>query len=299
VYGETDSAGGYAGYFVGGQNYFEGLVGLGTASPTHRLELTMHTTPAGGIAFGTDVELFRSASNTLSLASGDSLSLSGGSYNVSGGSYSVGGQTVISLSRTLLAADGSPAVPGYGFASGGGSGIGMFKPAADNLAFVTNGLERMRINQSGSLGIGTTAPAFMLHVNGTAGKPGGGSWSVASDARLKRNVNDLDGALGSLLALRGVTFEYTDPDAINERPGEQIGMIAQEVECIFPQWVEIGSDGYRRLSIKGFEALAVEALRELRAEKDAEITALQQENDDLRQRLEAMEMAVNALAQHD
>jgi hypothetical protein len=37
----------------------------------------------------------------------------------------------------------------------------------------------------GSVGIGTTAPGFTLHVNGSAGKPGGGSWSSASDARLK------------------------------------------------------------------------------------------------------------------
>ncbi|MCP3916962.1 MAG: hypothetical protein GY711_15545 [bacterium] len=35
-------------------------------------------------------------------------------------------------------------------------------------------------------------------------------------------------------------------------------------------------DGYLRLTFSGFEALAVEALRELRAEKDAEIDALAQ-----------------------
>ena len=40
---------------------------------------------------------------------------------------------------------------------------------------------------------------------------------------------------------------------------------------VFPDWVETGKDGMKRLSIRGFEALTVEALRELRAEKDREL----------------------------
>jgi len=127
----------------------------------------------------------------------------------------------------------------------------------------------MTILANGNVGIGTTAPAFDLHVNGTAGKPGGGSWSVASDARLKRDVEPLVGALERLLALRGVTYEYVDPDAIGELAGTQTGFLAQEVERVFPEWVEVGADGYLRLSIRGFEALAVEALRELQAENAA------------------------------
>jgi len=33
-------------------------------------------------------------------------------------------------------------------------------------------------------------------------KPGGGSWAVASDARLKKNIEDLHGSLDRLLQLR-------------------------------------------------------------------------------------------------
>ncbi|HED64706.1 MAG TPA: hypothetical protein ENJ09_04025 [Planctomycetes bacterium] len=128
---------------------------------------------------------------------------------------------------------------------------------------------------TGRVGIGTSSPSFTLHVNGSAGKPGGGSWSVASDARLKEDVAPLVGALERLMRLRGVTFRYIDPEAIGERPGTQTGMIAQEVAQVFPEWVEEGPDGYLRLSIHGFEALAVEALRELRQEKDAEVRRLE------------------------
>lgn len=154
----------------------------------------------------------------------------------------------------------------------------------------------MAVNQSnGRVGIGTTSLGFLLHVNGSAGKPGGGSWSVASDARLKKDVHRIEGALDSLLTLRGVTFEYVDPEAINELPGERMGMIAQEVERVFPDWIEDGEDGYKRMTVRGFEALAVEAMRDLREEKDAQIESLERENDDLRARLAALEGAVEAL----
>jgi hypothetical protein len=42
VFGKTYSSGGYAGYFVGGKNYFEGNVGIGTASPSAELDVNGH-----------------------------------------------------------------------------------------------------------------------------------------------------------------------------------------------------------------------------------------------------------------
>ena len=55
-------------------------------------------------------------------------------------------------------------------------------------------------------------------------------------------------------------------------------MIAQEVEQVFPQWVSQSSpDAYKQLAFSGFEALTVEALRDLRSEKDAEIAHLRQQ----------------------
>ncbi|MCY3003496.1 MAG: tail fiber domain-containing protein [Planctomycetota bacterium] len=136
---------------------------------------------------------------------------------------------------------------------------------------------------TGRVAIGHGSAAFTLDVNGTAGKPGGGSWSVSSDLRLKRNVKDLDGSLAKLLELRGVTFEYNDPAAIGELPGERIGFIAQEVEQVFPDWVGQKDDGMKFLTVRGFEALSVEALREL----DARQARLEAENTRLREELAA------------
>jgi hypothetical protein len=172
------------------------------------------------------------------------------------------------------------------------------------IAFVVNGTgfanrfgasEVMRI-VNGTVGIGVFAPAFMLHVNGSAGKPGGGSWSVASDERLKKDIQPLEDALERLLRLRGVTFEYVDAKAIHELPGRQTGMVAQEVERVFPEWVETRADGMKCLSVRGFEAVAVEALRELREEKDREIAAIQARNNALEKRLEQLEKVVSGLS---
>ncbi|MDM7915968.1 MAG: tail fiber domain-containing protein, partial [Candidatus Eisenbacteria bacterium] len=126
------------------------------------------------------------------------------------------------------------------------------------------------LHTSARLAINYASPTtFKIACNGDAAKPGGGSWSVLSDARLKRNIQPLHGALDRVLGLRGVTFEYTDEAA--ERglalPGEQIGLIAQEVEKVFPDWVGQDEDGTKYVTEHGTTALFVEALRELRNEK--------------------------------
>lgn len=114
---------------------------------------------------------------------------------------------------------------------------------------------------------------------------------MSSDRRLKKNIRDLDGALETLLALRGVSFEYKDPEAVHELGGERLGFIAQEVEEVLPDWVE-EAGGYKRLTIRGFEALAVEALREqqgLLAEQEERLVELRAVNANLEQRVSRIE----------
>ena len=139
----------------------------------------------------------------------------------------------------------------------------------DYMAFWAGGTpEKMRIDSNGNVGIGTTSPNYLLHVNGSAGKPGGDSWTDSSDIRLKKNTAPLEGTLGKLLRLRGVTFEWKEPDKHGNLHGRQTGMIAQQVEQVFPEWVGTDPQGYKTLTFRGFEALTVESLRELKTEND-------------------------------
>jgi hypothetical protein len=176
-----------------------------------------------------------------------------------------------------------PVVYGY---SGGGLGI-VHSGSTSNIVVYWN--------SSGNVGIGTTSPNALLTVNGTADKPGGGSWSTFSDVRLKKNIQPLSGVLQKLLALRGVSFEYKEPEKIHELSGKRIGMIAQEVERVFPDWVESGPEGYKRLTYRGFEALTVEALRELRDEKDVQLQARDAEMQGLNQKVEQKETEITEL----
>jgi hypothetical protein len=171
---------------------------------------------------------------------------------------------------------------GYSLSNGLSSAWHYLDGNDSNKWKLSNNGDRITVTTNGLVGIGTTAPDAALTVAGIADKPGGGSWAVFSDARLKKNVQPLEGALDRLLRLQGVTFEYKDPSAIHELPGTQIGMIAQEVEKVFPDWVDTAPTGMKRLSVHGFEALTVEALRDLRQEKDAQVAELKAANTEIR-----------------
>ena len=47
-----------------------------------------------------------------------------------------------------------------------------------------------------------------------------------------------------------------------------MGLIADEVEKVFPEWVGTDQNGFKTLTIRWFEALAVEAFRELKKENE-------------------------------
>ncbi len=132
----------------------------------------------------------------------------------------------------------------------------------------------IHINTDGHVGINTTDPMhFHLAVNGFAAKPNGGSWAALSDARLKRDLRPMEDTLDLLLSLHGYEFEYTD-DAVATGfclPGRQIGLLAQEVEQVFPDWVGRTEDGYLHVTEHATTALMVEALRDLRGEKDCQL----------------------------
>lgn len=64
---------------------------------------------------------------------------------------------------------GTASTPVYSFLTDTNNGI--FRAAADNLGFTTNGVERARIDDDGDMGIGTS-PSYRLHVSSGAGESG-------------------------------------------------------------------------------------------------------------------------------
>lgn len=132
---------------------------------------------------------------------------------------------------------------------------------------------------------------FSFQSNGNAFKPGGGSWAALCDERSKDNIQPLSGTLDRLLKLKGHSYTYKPEfvDAGRALPGTQVGLVAQEVEAIFPDWVSTSQDGMKVVTERATTALMVEAMRDLRSEKDAEINAL-------KARLERLEALLAAQA---
>ncbi len=143
---------------------------------------------------------------------------------------------------------------------------------------------------------GIFTPQIVFLSNGTALKPGGGSWSVLSDPRAKHDITPLTNTLDRLLNLRGYSYEY-NADMVEQGialPGRQIGLMADEVERVFPDWISRDEKGTRFVTERSTTALMVEALRDLRTEKDRELAAKQAEIENLKARLDRLEAALIA-----
>jgi hypothetical protein len=138
------------------------------------------------------------------------------------------------------------------------------------------------------IGFGAQNPAFQLDVSGPAHAS---SFPTSSDARLKTEVEQLDGALQKLDKIRGVSFEWNEVcESLGRSTGRtEIGVIAQEVEAVFPELVTTwGDEGYRAVDYGRLTAVLVEAVKELRDENRA-----------LQQRLHRLETALEHEAEPD
>ena len=125
---------------------------------------------------------------------------------------------------------------------------------------VTNGV----IVENGNVGIGTNSPSEKLEVNGRLKTNG---IQELSDARYKTNIKTLSQALEKLSQLRGVSYDWDTtsfPDK-NFNARKQIGLIAQELEPIFPELVHTGADGYKSVDYSKLVAVIVEAIKEQQA----------------------------------
>jgi hypothetical protein len=123
-------------------------------------------------------------------------------------------------------------------------------------------VQTLYASSSGNVGIGTTSPAFKLDVNGAIRCVG--AVNTTSDARLKQQIRPITGALARVQALRGVryTFRQQEYPALHLPDGEQIGVLAQEVEAIFPELVSTDAQGYKAVNYAQLTPVLIEALKE-------------------------------------
>ena len=73
--------------------------------------------------------------------------------------------------------------------------------------------------------------------------------------------------------LRGVTFDWKEFEAnknkeIHANEGSDVGVIAQEIEAVFPNLVETRDNGYKAVKYDKLVAVLIEAVKELKEEID-------------------------------
>jgi hypothetical protein len=108
---------------------------------------------------------------------------------------------------------------------------------------------RVSVNASGNVGIGTAAPTDLLSVNGNASKPGGGSWAVFSDERLKNIKGSFTSGLKALMQLQPIRYEYKPANALGLNSlGEHIGFGAQTLQKVIPEAVSSTENGYLQVN---------------------------------------------------
>jgi trimeric autotransporter adhesin len=216
-----------------------GNVGIGSTTPVTRLDV------AGGVRVGTETATCAPGLSGTIRLNGSALEFCNGTAWTSLG----GGSITFPLLSTT---GGTAAAPAYSFS--GDTNNGIFSPGADILAVATAGAERMRIDVSGNVGIGTTAPTQKLHV---AGSILSDAYLYTSDRRLKTDIRDIEG-LETILALRGVKFRWKKDGSID------LGLIAQEVEAVAPDLVVTDPvSGLKSVKYGNLVAPLIEATKDL------------------------------------
>lgn len=100
-----------------------------------------------------------------------------------------------------------------------------------------------------------------------------------SDRRLKKNIESLSSPLKKTLKMRGVSYQWKD-ESKSQR--NQIGVIAQEVALVYPEFVHTDVNGMKAVNYAQMTAVLIEAIKEL----NEKVEQLETENADLRVSLE-------------
>ncbi|WP_299440124.1 tail fiber domain-containing protein [uncultured Aquimarina sp.] len=255
------------------------------------------------------------ASNTSTVAMGRSNTASG-AYSVALGiGNTASGSRTVTLGNSLTAESAGQVSLGYLNTAAAGNANAYIE--TDRLFVIGNGvfdingpvnsdalvmLKNGNTAFSGNVGVGTTTPetTYALNVNGDLNYTG--NLTNISDRRYKKNIESLSGSLGKIIQTEGVQYEMRKDEFSDMKfaDGTQYGVIAQDIEKIFPNLVSTNDQGYKSVNYTGLIPVLVEALKEQQQQiqqQQSEITELKAEAaeaSNLEKRLEAIEAIIKS-----
>jgi hypothetical protein len=172
--------------------------------------------------------------------------------------------------------------------------------------------------KNGRVGISTTDPSYYLQLQyNSAAKPTSSTWTIYSDRRLKDISGNYNKGLTEILRLNPVIYRYKKDNGmgIKSTDTDAYGLIAQDVESVFPEAVGKNDKGFLDLDMHPIFIAQINAIKELnmkleeqqliihslkakRSDKlpdENEIENLKKENTDLKLRLERIEKMLEQL----
>lgn len=310
-----------------------GNVGIGTATPSSKLHVS---SSAANTQIRVEAASTGAQAEYYSVANGTAWVIgtgagSPGSTNL--GFYNSGSKMVLTPTGSLGIGTTTPSSKfdlrgGDAFIEGrayvySNSAWGSVTPSislaiGDNdtgLNWVSDGVLQLYNNNQpvihmalGAVGVGTTTPAHKLDVNGnirTAGclyYNGGSLGTCASDERLKTDLRTFDLGLNEILGINPVYFKYNGLGALPTDGGEQLGVIAQELEKSAPSLVvkrkvRLHADDQKDTEIKAvdygaFTYVLINSVKEIygmvqelfshNEEVNREIASLKEENQEMK-----------------
>jgi hypothetical protein len=111
--------------------------------------------------------------------------------------------------------------------------------------------------------------------------------SCTSDKRAKTNIAPLSGSLQKILQLTPSTFRYKDE---TYGKGIHTGLIAQEVEEVFPEWVTTRPNGYKAINYSSqLQIHLLSALQELKTKSDVELESIAIQQQQMRDAIDSLQ----------
>ena len=117
---------------------------------------------------------------------------------------------------------------------------------------------------SGSLGVGTAASGVIgaiLAANDVVA-------FASSDERLKENITLIENPLDKIIKISGYEYDWVPMEGVHVHSGHDIGVIAQEVEKVFPEIVADRDNGYKAVKYEKLVSVLIEGIKELKQEVD-------------------------------
>ncbi len=236
-------------------------IGMGTKTPNNKLSVVGNADISGNVGLGITNPIIRLDMDTNQII-GTSRTfvtqhdITNRGTKVSFG-YSIPGNEFLGMKAIVKAGTNG---------CGNSGDIGLYTWECNTSA----SREVMRINGSGNVGIGTTAPSAKLSVNGSANNTTG-SWGVFSDARIKTINSDFTDGLNVINKIHTVKFNY-NANAPFKADGEQIGIVAQELEKIAPYMVTkkeyADIKDLREVNNQAYVFLLINAVKELNTQNE-------------------------------